>query len=342
MSTFESSPSSHRFGDPAESPTGAAPPLVVCAGVVVADHLCAPIERLPDAGELVAADELVLAIGGCASNAAIDLAKLAVPNAVCGRIGSDVFGRFVAETLRGRGVDDRWLRVDERHATSQTLIINVRGQDRRFIHSFGANRGFAIEDLDAAVDAQSALRVVYLGGYLILPALDPHALADRFARWRARGLLVVLDVATPGPADYLSKLRPVLPHVDVFLPNEDEARLILGVDDPVRQAETFKELGASRVVVTRGGMGAVSVSDQRRLRLGAFPVEHVDGSGGGDAFDAGYIAGLVDNRDEIDCLTIASALGASCVRAIGTTAGVFTRPELDEFLRGRTLPVEEL
>ena len=87
---------------------------VVCAGVVVADHLCTPIAHLPAAGELVAADDLVLNIGGCASNAAVDLAKLGVRAAVCGRVGDDVFGRFVAETLVAHGVDVGALKVDPR------------------------------------------------------------------------------------------------------------------------------------------------------------------------------------------------------------------------------------
>jgi sugar/nucleoside kinase (ribokinase family) len=68
----------------------------------------------------------------------------------------------------------------------------------------------------------------------------------------------------------------------------------------------------------------------------------VDGSGGGDAFDAGYIYGLLRGLDAEGCLRVASALGASCVRAIGTTPGVFTRPECEQFLRDNPLPVERL
>src|SRR2546423_7348761 len=97
---------------------------VVCPGVGVADPLGTPIARLPAAGELVAADELILNIGGCASNAAVDLAKLGVRAAVCGKIGDDIFGRFVAEALVALGVDARALRVDPARATSQTLILN--------------------------------------------------------------------------------------------------------------------------------------------------------------------------------------------------------------------------
>jgi sugar/nucleoside kinase (ribokinase family) len=68
----------------------------------------------------------------------------------------------------------------------------------------------------------------------------------------------------------------------------------------------------------------------------------VDGSGGGDAFDAGYIYGLLRGYGTQDCLKIASALGASCVRAVGTTPGVFTEEECLEFLRHHELALQPL
>ena len=142
----------------------------------------------------------------------------------------------------------------------------------------------------------------------------------------------MLDVATPGPGRYLEPLKVVLPHTDVFVPNTDEAELILGESDPVRQALAFHEMGARRVVITRGERGVVSVSDKLRVKLGTYPISFVDGSGGGDAFNAGYIVGLLEGRSEIECLKLASAVGASCVRAVGTTAGVFTREQAEEFV----------
>ena len=313
---------------------------VVCAGVLVADHLCTPISHLPGAGELVQADELVLNIGGCASNAAVALSKLGVRATLCGRVGDDVFGRFVTESLVGFGVDVSGIKIDPERATSQTLIVNVKGQDRRFIHSFGANKGLTVADLDPVLDP--APKVLYVGGYLILPGLDAHALAARFSRVRKDGTFTILDVATPGPADYLRHLKVVLPETDVFLPNTDEATLILGEPDPVRQAEAFHEMGARRVVITCGDRGSVVVSEGLRARLGTYPVTFIDGSGGGDAFDAGYIAGLLDDLSERECLMLASAVGASCVRAVGTTSGVFTRPEADAFIGRNELAFETI
>jgi sugar/nucleoside kinase (ribokinase family) len=310
----------------------------VCAGILVADHLCTPISHVPAAGELVMADDLILNIGGCASNAAAVLAKLGVKATMLGRVGDDVFGKFVSDTLIGFGVDVSALTVDPALPTSQTLIVNVKGEDRRFIHTFGANQGLTAADFDAVLDP--APRVLYVGGYLILPGLEANALAERFARARRAGTITVLDVATPGPRDYLRHLVPLLPETDVFLPNTDEAALILGERDPVQQALAFRALGAKRVVITRGEHGAVSISDELRVKLGTFPVPFVDGTGGGDAFDSGYILGLLEGLPEIDCLRLASAIGASCVRAVGTTAGVFSRPEAEAFLARNELAVD--
>jgi sugar/nucleoside kinase (ribokinase family) len=313
---------------------------VLCAGIIVADHVCSPISHLPAAGELVMAERLILTIGGCAANAAVDLSKMEVRTAVVGRVGSDVFGRVVTEMLADQGVDISAVAVSRGLDTSQTLIVNVAGQDRRFIHTFGANAEFNAADIP--LQRVRHCRVLYLGGYLLMPNVRQDELASVFAAARKAGAKTVLDVAVPEPAEYLSRLERLLPQVDVFLPNEHEAEQITGERDPLRQAELFRRLGAGTVVITRGAKGAVLVNDQVRLRAGVYAVPFVDGSGGGDAFDAGYIWGLLHNAAADDCLRVASALGASCVRAIGTTPGVFTRAECDEFPRTQSLSIENL
>jgi sugar/nucleoside kinase (ribokinase family) len=313
---------------------------VLCAGIVVADHINSPIPHLPSPGELVLAERLLLTIGGCAANVAVDLAKLGVSAAVVGRVGNDVFGRIVADMLRERQVDVSALQISPNMETSQTLIINVAGQDRRFIHTFGANAAFHAADIPLERVAQC--RVLYLGGYLLMNSLQADELVPVFAAARHAGAKTVLDVATPGPADYLPQVEKILPYVDVFLPNDLEAEVILGEKDVLRQAERFQQMGAQTVIITRGDRGAVLVSPRVRLRAESYRVPFVDGTGGGDAFAAGYIDGLLRGLEEEDCLRIGSAVGASCVRAIGTTTGVFTRPELEAFLRDHPLRIERI
>src|SRR5437588_8760436 len=104
-------------------------PEVLCAGIVVADHVFTPIAHVPAACELVMANGMLLTIGGCAANAAVDLAKMGVKASVVGRVGSDVFGRVVNEMLREAGVDVSAVKVTDGADTSQTLIVNVASQD---------------------------------------------------------------------------------------------------------------------------------------------------------------------------------------------------------------------
>jgi sugar/nucleoside kinase (ribokinase family) len=246
----------------------------------------------------------------------------------------------VADLLREAGVEASALAVTPGAETSQTMIVNVAGEDRRFVHTFGANAQFRAADIP--VNRLRGCKVLYLGGYLLMENVRPDELAPVFAAAREAGARTVLDVVTPGPAGYLARLEKLLPHVDVFLPNNHEAELICGEKDPVRQAEVFHRLGARTSVVTMGSDGAVLVQEGLRLRAGVYSVPYVDASGGGDAFDAGYIYGLLHGLPPEDCLRVASALGASCVRAIGTTPGVFTRPECEDFLREHTLRVERI
>lgn len=309
---------------------------VMCAGIIVADHVCTPISHLPAPGELVMADRLLLTLGGCAANTAVDLAKMGVRSAVVGRVGADLFGRIVGDMLREEQVDTSALHAVQDQDTSQTLIVNVAGQDRRYIHTFGANAGFR------AADIVPAGKILYVGGFLLMEQLTGIELAQVFSRARASGIQTFLDVVTPPGIDYFEQLRPVLPHTDVFKPNADEARLITGESDTLRQARIFRDLGVRTAIISLGGDGSLLLNDEGTFRAGNYPVDFVDGSGGGDAFDAGYIYGMLHRMKTEDCLRYASALGASCVRAIGTTPGVFTRPECDEFIARHHLRIERL
>jgi sugar/nucleoside kinase (ribokinase family) len=315
---------------------------VVCAGIIVADHLCPPLSHVPEAGELIVVDRLVLAIGGCAANAAINLARLGVPTRVACKVGNDLFGPYVRQILEKEGLDTSGVKVDPENDTSQTLIVNVRGQDRRFIHTFGANKSMSVQDLRSTVDPSDPPVVFYLGGYLIMPGLDPNELGEFLAWLGSLGVHRVIDVAVPGPGDYRMKLEPVLPHVDAFLPNDDEAALMLGPGDPLEHARAFHRMGAKLVVITRGGKGAVVVGRDLTLEMGAYPVDFVDGSGGGDAFDAGYITGIFDGGSLVESLSRAAAQGASCVRGIGTTASIFDRAESDAFLEKHPVSLKPL
>lgn len=311
----------------------------LCAGILFADYICAPVPRVPNPGELIPTDRIQLALGGCASNAGVDLAKLGISVGVSGCVGGDAFGRFVVETLNEAKVDTSGVHTLPEFGTASSMVINVTGQDRRFISTPGANTAFRVEHIPTDWPRQA--KVVYVGGYLMMPGLETDAFVEMLRKARAGGAKTVLDVVLFGGTHYWETLAKVLPETDFFLPNDDEAELITGLKDPYEQAQRFREAGASTVVITCGSKGSLLVSDTERLRAGTYPTDYVGGTGSGDAFDAGYCAGLLRGEDSAGCLRWGSALGASCVRAVGATESVFTREEAEVFLREHELRIEE-
>ena len=309
----------------------------LCAGILFADHSCKPIERMPEAGELIPTEGMQLGMGGCASNAGLDLAKVGVEVGVAGCVGDDVFGQFIIDQLQAGGVNTDGIHRLDGEGTASSLVINVKGQDRRFISTPAANTKFTVGHIPPAWVEQA--KVIYIGGYLMMPGLETDALAELFRRARAAGTKTVLDVVLFGQRDYWPALELVLPETDVFLPNDDESTLLTGLTDPVEQAERFREKGADTVVITCGDDGCILLGESLRMRCGVYPTEFIGGTGSGDAFDAGYIAGMLTGEDPAGCLRWGSALGASCVRSIVATESVFTREEAEVFMREHELKI---
>src|SRR6266513_3289654 len=103
------------------------------------------------------------------------------------------------------------------------------------------------------------VKVLYLGGYLVMPGVTQDELVPVFAAAQKRGVKTVLDIVVPAKGEYLSQFDRLLPHVDVFLPNNFEGELITGEKDPLKQAEVFQRLGAGTTIITMGAEGAVLV-----------------------------------------------------------------------------------
>jgi len=311
---------------------------VGCAGILVADTFCGPMPALPRPGQLVAVPGMINRPGGCAANVAIDLVKQGIAVDVAGRVGRDSAGRLLIDSLMAQKVGVQSLMWTDEHPTSTTVILLVEGEDRRYVHAFGANRAFAATDLDR--EWLKELRLLYVGGVLAMPGLRMGELRDVLGFCRSNGILTVVDVVVPEGVDVPGQLDPLLPVVDYLLPNEDEAKLLTCRSDPREQIDAFLFRGAGTVVITRGANGAVAGNHSHCWEIGTYPATMLDPSGAGDAFCSGIITGAVNLWDIPRTLRYAAALGASATRAVGTTDGVFSAEEAEEFIARHPLDVK--
>lgn len=300
-------------------------PLVVCAGILVSDLFVPPLQEIPRPGQLVSIGAPLYQSGGCAANTGIDLATLGIPVRVGGRVGDDALGQQVIDELAANGVDTSGISRSSTSVTSQTVVISVAGDDRRFLHCVGANAEYTASEVAAGAEGAD---VLVIGGFLVLPALDPAELIPVLRRARDAGAQVLLDVVVPlGEAGLAEQVQPLFPHIDGFLPNQDEAAVLTGYDDPVAQAQALLSWGCPWVVITCGSDGAVYADGTRVIEIKPLPIDYVDGSGAGDAFTAGIVTGLLRDWPIEETLRYAAALGASVCRGLGCHSTLFTEDE---------------
>lgn len=314
-------------------------PSVGCAGLLVEDTFCGPLAALPPEGALHLLEDMPVKAGGCAANVAIDLAKQGISVDVAGCLGHDSAAGVLLKTFAAHDIGcSRVMRLDG-WLTSKTVILLIEGQDRRYLHVVGANRAFTVGHISH--EWVSQLDVFYLGGLFALPGIDVNELAALLEFCRTAKVVTVVDVVAPQDVRGMAQLKPLLPLIDVFVPNEDEARAFTEFTDPIDQLRTFQSAGANTVIITRGGLGSVAINAGRIWSCGTYQMDVVDPSGSGDAFTSGVIRSMLMGWDLPQTLRYASAIGASATRAPGTTDAVFSAAEAEAFLTRHPLTVTE-
>ena len=294
-------------------------PNVVCLGILVADVIARPVDRLPAAGTLELLEEITLHGGGCALNTATVLSRFGLRATVAGKVGSDAFGEFVLGLLAERGVDSSGVLRDEAAPTSSTVVLVDRGGERTFLHTPGANGALRADELDPTL--LYAGRALHVAGALVLPLLDGEPVARILAAARRRGILTSLDVVWDASGRW-ERAAAALPHVDLFTASAGEAAAISGEQEPEAAAAWLLHRGAGRVALKLGADGCYVAGADGSEHVPAPRVDAADGTGAGDAFAAGLLYGLLAGWPLARAARLANAAGALATTAVGATEGV--------------------
>jgi sugar/nucleoside kinase (ribokinase family) len=240
---------------------------------------------------------------GSGANGAVWAAAAGARVRLHGRVGDDLLGRLLAESLRERGVEPA-LKVEPSARTGAMLVVHELG-DRSMVADRGANACLRPQDLPDRLDAP----VVLVSGYLLF---DPGSeAAARAGLERATGWLVAVEAASwplveaYGPGRFFEATAGA----NFLLANEAEARALTG-----RGVEGAMDLLLERyeyVVLKQGAQGAMHARrGYGRGHTGTEPVEEVDPTGAGDAFD-GMLLARVALGDQIGpAIRAAVAAGA--------------------------------
>ena len=174
---------------------------------------------------------------------------------------------------------------------------------------------------DARRKAVVNSRFVHWGGVGTMLMLDGGPGAETLAVARAKGATVTCDFIAPGPG-ILDALKLVMPHVNYFMPSLEEAMAVAGTDGPEDTARFFLDLGTEACVIKAGARGSFLITPDKTVRIPALGVGVVDTTGCGDAYCAGFAAGLGRGWDPEKACRFASATAALVATGLGSDAGV--------------------
>lgn len=308
-------------------------PQVVCLGIIVVDISARPVDEMPEKGLLKMTEQVSIGLGGHATNSGRCLSKLGREVAVMGCIGDDELGDMALQELDRHEIDTTGIYRTSVTGTSATLVLIDSSGERSFIHAVGADGEIQPEQLD--MDLVTSAEVFYMAGALAMPGFDGQPQAQVMAAARQAGATTVLDVIWDASGQWLDLLAPVLDYTDIFLPSLVEARQISGRQDPADVAAFFLDRGIKIVGLTRAEEGAHVCTAETSIDVPAYQVDVVDGTGAGDAFTAGFIHGYLEGWNLERTTRFASAMGALATTAVGTTTGIKSYQQVQDFLSQR-------
>ncbi len=284
-----------------------------------------PDELAPER-ELLA-DRLSLTLGSSSAIFAHNLAVMGGRVGFISRIGNDPLGRISLERLAEGGVDVSRVRQVDGPITTGLTVILPRSRYRNILTYPGTMFEMCFEDL--ALDYLTSAKHFHLSSFFLHRALRPR-IPDLFRRLKEAGLTTSLDTNDDPEDRWKSDLLETLRHVDVFLPNDREAKKVAGTGDLKGAVEKLAGL-VPVVVVKLGAQGALARRGQEEVTCPPLTVESVDPVGAGDSFDAGFLRQYVRGADLATCLAYGNLAGAFSTTRPGGTEAFRDRKHFERF-----------
>lgn len=292
------------------------------------------------AGPLRHAERFARGVAGAESNVAIGLCRLGHPAAWLGRLGDDEFGRFIATTLRGEGVQLADGVLDARAPTGIMFKERRAGGDSRVFYYRRGSAASLQGPEDLPETAIRSARWLHLTG--ITPALGPgprQAVLYARALARRHGVPFSFDPNYRArlwpPEEAAPVLRELAAGAEVLLLSETEGELLFGTGDPEAVAAAALAAGTRVAAVKQGERGALLRTADGGFPIPAHPVLAVEPTGAGDAFAAGMIAGLLEGRTPQEAGRMGAIAGALVCTVSGDWEGAPERRALQVLLEGR-------
>ena len=302
-------------------------PRVVVVGSLVFD-LVAWVDQRPGKGETRLGKDFGMFPGGKGANQAVQVARMGSEVVMVGRVGDDLFGEEMLQSLQSHGVDTRFVRKDPSTTTAVGCITVDETGDNSIVMVPQANMKMTPADVSDALSSEQRADLLLL--QLEIP-LEVNIRAAELAR--QKGWTVILN---PAPAQPLPDR--LLSLADYLTPNEIELAMLVGKE--LKNQEEYRQAARSLlrhsirgVIVTLGEQGALVVTHDEETLHPAFRINAVDTTAAGDAFTGTLAVALAEKKTLSEGIRLANAAGALAATKPGAQPSLASREEIETMAR---------
>lgn len=266
-------------------------------------------------GAKIEIQTFVATTGGGATNAAATFRSLGFRTAVICRIGDDSTGRDVLEELNKCRIETKYINRIKGGQTAYSTLLTMPEGERTVLVYRGVSSKFTEADIHwGAIRKSQWVYLTSLGGNVELSKKIVE-----FAHTHH-----VKIAWNPGGGELKKGMKvfsKILPLVDVFIVNKEEAELLTGESNLKKLCTLFKQEDKIQLI-TDGSRGTTMIKGSAIHKFGTSGTKGISKTGAGDAFGSGFVAALMKFKDPVVAARIATISAESVIQHLGAKKGV--------------------
>jgi len=260
--------------------------------------------------------------GGSAANTVVGLARLHRRVGFLGKVADDREGKMLVKSFQKEGVDTSEI-IHARHGRSGTVMgfVNAKG-DRALYVDPGVNDTIGFAEIGSKYVFQT--RFLHLTSFVGEKSFQTQ---KQLVKTLPKSVKLSLDPGELYARKGLTTLEPLIQRTFVLMPNHLELELLTGVADYKRGAKALFEKSVGIVAVKLGGKGCYVTDGRESFHIKPFKAKVIDTTGAGDAFDAGFLYGMLEGKSLYECGRIGNFVASRCIMKMGARTGL---PRLED------------
>ena len=281
-------------------------------------------------------------IAGAESNFAIDVQKLGHDCGWMSKLGEDEFGHFILNSVRSEGVDCSQVHFTEEAQTGLLFKQRAAGNETSVFYYRKGSAASRMRFTDFDGDYLRSAKYIHLTGITPLLGESNRELFDQLFEMAEKEHLQIsydpnIRLKICDTPEKMELLKGYLLRAQLVMLGLDEAKLLLGETtfDGVCD-RLFAEGKAEVIAVKDGARGAYVANKEERVKIEPYPCHPVEPVGAGDAFNAGFICGLLEGKPLAVCGKMGAIAGALTTENVGDTEGMPVRTQMQKLLGGES------